>query len=134
MHCTNVYSVIGGGNYCAGGGGVHVGLNSSTTGVNYQLMLGSGSVGSPVSGASGSPLDFGLETGAGTYTVVATNATTGCTDNMSGTVTIVVNPIVTPAITLSSGSGDTVCSGHLVTLTAMTANGWWFRPNISMGC
>ncbi len=34
------YAVTGGGNYCAGGAGVPVGLATSTTGVNYQLLNG----------------------------------------------------------------------------------------------
>ena len=118
----NVYSVIGGGSYCEGGSGVHVGLNSSSAGVNYQLMNG-GPVGAPVAGVAGSPLDFGFETAAGVYTVVATDGTTGCTSNMSGSATIVVNPHVTPAVTLSTGVGDTVCAGHLVSFSALTTNG-----------
>jgi hypothetical protein len=72
-----IFSVTGGGGYCAGGTGVHVGLSSSTVGVNYQLMLGGTMIGSPVAGTSAA-LDFGLQTTAGAYTVVATNATTGC--------------------------------------------------------
>jgi hypothetical protein len=32
-----IYSVTGGGEYCASGNGLPVGLNGSETGINYQL-------------------------------------------------------------------------------------------------
>ncbi|MBX2905734.1 MAG: fibronectin type III domain-containing protein [Taibaiella sp.] len=101
------YSVTGGGNYCTGGSGVHVGLGSSETGVNYQLYNGSTAVGSPVSG-SGAGLDFGLITSAGTYTVRGTNFTTGCVNNMSGSATVGTNPLPT-AQTVTGGG--TICGG-----------------------
>src|SRR5207253_7847377 len=66
------FSVTGGGTYCEGGVGLAVGLSSSQTGVNYQLKRGGSNVGSPVAG-TGSALNFGNQTDAGTYTVVATN-------------------------------------------------------------
>ena len=34
------YQVTGGGSYCSGGTGVAIGLNNSSSGVSYQLMLG----------------------------------------------------------------------------------------------
>jgi uncharacterized protein YjdB len=33
----NVYSVIGGGAYCSGGSGQHIGLSNGDAGINYQL-------------------------------------------------------------------------------------------------
>jgi hypothetical protein len=83
-------NVTGGGAYCAGGSGMPVGLDGSQSGVNYQLELNSSPVGLPVSG-TGSALSFGSQTAAGTYTVVATNATTGCTSTMTGSTTVIVN-------------------------------------------
>ena len=88
------YNVTGGGPYCAGGVGVPVGLSNSETGVNYQLVLnGVTNVGAPVPGTTGLPISFGNQLTAGVYTVVATNATTSCTANMSGSVTISINPV-----------------------------------------
>ena len=94
------YNVTGGGAYCSGGVGSAVGLSNSEVGVNYQLVLNGTNVGSPVSG-TGSAISFGLQTAAGTYTVVATNATTACTDNMTGSVTVSINalPTITPTLT-----------------------------------
>ena len=66
-----------------GSTGVAIGLTGSQTGVNYQLVLGNSSIGTPVTG-TGSALIFGIQSAPGTYTIVATNATTLCSDNMSG--------------------------------------------------
>ncbi len=117
-----VYPVIGGGSYCAGGTGVHIGMAHSTNGINYLLYYGSVPVGIAVIGAGG-PVDLGAQTGAGTYTVIATDATTGCSQNMAGTATVVVNTPVTPFVSISTGVGDTVCAGNTITFTAMPTNG-----------
>ena len=103
----NVYTVTGGGSYCSGGTGVAVGLSNSDAGVNYQLYTGGVATGSPVSGIGG-PISFGLHTTAGTYTVVATNATSGCTIAMSGSVTITINPL--PVVVSVTGGGG-YCAG-----------------------
>ena len=116
------FTVIGGGNYCAGGTGVHIGLNSSATGISYQLYNGSTPEGFPVSGTGG-PIDFGSQTATGTYSVVANNPVTGCTGNMSGTSVVTVSPLVTPSVSISAIGGDTVCSGTPVTVSATVVNG-----------
>ena len=118
----DVYTVTGGGNYCSGTGGVHIGLSNSGAGISYQLFNGTVSAGSPVIG-SGSILDFGSITATGTYTVVATNGTTSCSSNMTGMATVNVTPSVTTAVSISTGSGDTACSGILTTFTAAPVNG-----------
>ncbi len=115
------YSVIGGGNYCAGGAGLHVGLSNSTVGVNYTLYAGTLAAGT-VSG-TGAPIDFGLQTAAGIYTVVATNTSTTCQSNMTGSVTININPVLTPSVSISTSTGTTVCEGNFVTFTATAVNG-----------
>ncbi len=84
------YSVTGGGNYCSGGLGIHVGLQNSESGVNYQLFNGATAVSGFFPGSTGSQIDFGLFQ-AGTYTAVAKNAT-GCTNNMTGSVTVSLTP------------------------------------------
>ncbi len=118
-----VYHVTGGGRYCIGGSGVHVGLNNSTSGISYQLYNGFVLAGSPVTSIGG-PLDFGLQTSAGTYYVMATNPVTLCTRNMSDSAVVAINSTVLPSVTISNGGlGDTVCSGHLIAFTANPVNG-----------
>ena len=115
------YTVTGGGTYCASTPGAMVGISSSDLGINYQLYNGSSTVGGLIGGTGGA-FNFGLEP-SGTYTVVAINASTGCTNNMTGSVTVTSIPTVTPAVTITTGVGDTVCSGTSVTFTALTTNG-----------
>jgi hypothetical protein len=55
-----VFTVTGGGSYCNGGTGVHIGLSGSATGVNYLLYRGSTATGTFA--GTGLPLDFGLQT------------------------------------------------------------------------
>ncbi len=114
--------ITGGGNYCSGGTGVGVGLSSSEIGVDYQLYVGGVATGSPVSGSSLS-ISFGLQTAAGTYTVVATNTSTGCTSSMPGSALVAITPTVVPGVTINTGVGDTVCAGTSLTYTALTVNG-----------
>ena len=65
-----------------------MGLSNTDAGINYQLYRNNTiAVGSPVAG-TGHALDFGNQNTAGTYSVVATNATTGCTANMTGVSTV----------------------------------------------
>ncbi|MCD6011756.1 MAG: C-terminal target protein [Flavipsychrobacter sp.] len=103
----NAYTVTGGGLFCAGGAGVPIGLASSDAGVNYQLYRGTMTIGGPV-GGTGSAITFGNHNIAGTYTVKATIVATGCTQNMTGSVTITINPLPAP-ITMTGGGG--YCTG-----------------------
>jgi hypothetical protein len=103
----SIFNVTGGGSFCSGGTGVAVGLTGSQTGVNYQLFRGASPVGSPVAG-TGSAISFGNQTTAGTYTVVGTNATAGCSTNMTGSAVVTVNP--TPSIFNVTGGGS-FCTG-----------------------
>ncbi|WP_273210387.1 T9SS type A sorting domain-containing protein [Runella zeae] len=84
------YTLTGGGSYCAGGAGVAIGMSNSQAGVNYQLRRSNANIGSPVAG-SGSAISFGNQTLAGTYTVVATQVSSGCTRNMSGSKSVIVS-------------------------------------------
>ncbi len=115
-----VYTVTGGGAYCPGGTGVHIGLSSSATGFSYQLFLGGSSVGSAISG-TGASLDFGLQTTAGIYTVVATNTSTGCVNNMSGSVTVSISPLPTAYTVTGGGSYCTGGAGILIGLSSSQA-------------
>ena len=102
-----LFSINGGGSYCSGSGGVAIGLSGSETGVNYQLKIGAANVGGLVSG-TGNPLNFGNQTAAGSYTVVGTNPSAGCTSTMSGLVNVTVNAIPTAFNVTGGGS---FCSG-----------------------
>src|SRR5206468_2153214 len=90
------------------GPGVVIGLSGSQSGVNYQLVRNSSTnVGSPVAG-TGSAISFAGQTVAGTYTVVAANASTGCTSNMTGSATVTTGTLPT-AFTVT-GVGN-ICNG-----------------------
>jgi hypothetical protein len=106
------HTVLGGGNYCTGGTGVHIFLGTSNPGVNYQLFNGS-TPGISIAG-TGSTLDFGLNTDAGTYTIVADNATTGCSNNMTGSATIGINPL--PSDFSVTGGGSYCLGGSGVSI------------------
>jgi hypothetical protein len=110
------YSVTGGGSYCSGGAGVRVYLSGSQFGVNYQLYNGASTAGSAIGGTSVA-LDFGALTTAGTYTVAATNAITGCTANMSSSASITVNSLPV-AYTLTGGGS--YCEGGTGSVVGLT--------------
>lgn len=94
------YGMSGGGTICAGDAGPSVGLTNSDTGVDYQLKRNGSNVGSPLPG-NGSPLDFGPQATAGTYTIVGSNTTTTCTGSMLGNAVVTVNtsPVLTTDLT-----------------------------------
>ncbi len=120
-----IFNLTGGGPYCTGGTGVHIGLSSSTSGVSYQLYRGTTSVATLT--GTGSALDFGLFTVAGTYTAVATDPATGCSANMTGSTTVVINPLP-GAITGTSN----VCTGLTTTLSDPTPGGTWASSSTSV--
>ncbi len=114
--CTapTAYNVTGGGSYCSGGTGIAVGLSSSESGITYQLQLGGVNNGSAIAGI-GSAISFGLQTATGTYTVVATRTSGGCTASMTGAAVISINALPTA----SAGADVTAnCTNPSTTLTA----------------
>ncbi len=116
------YSVTGGGDFCDMGAGVHVGLANSDIGIDYQLYDGSLTMGGAMSGTS-SALDFGLETKAGIYKVIATNTATGCMNTMSDSAIVIVNPLLVPGVSISTSLFDSVCAGSTDTFRANVVNG-----------
>src|SRR6185503_4881367 len=60
----------------------------------------------------------------GTYTVLATNATTGCTQSMTGSVVVTVNPLPTPILVTGGGP---YCSGG----TGVTVNLIASQPGVN---
>jgi len=123
-----VYNVTGGGSYCAGGPGSDVALSGSDAGIHYQLYLGGVVTGAAIAG-TGMAFDFGMETGAGVYTAVATDATTGCTSSMAGSATVTVAPLPTVTATASS----VACDGSY-TLSAGGATSYTWTPGTGLSC
>ncbi len=113
------YNITGGGDYCTGGTGVSVGLSFSDIGVNYELFL-DGVTTTNILAGTGAALDFGLQTIAGNYTVVATNASF-CTQLMSGSATVTVNSL--PTATVTATGPVAFCTGGTVQLNATNTPG-----------
>ncbi len=97
------FPVTGGGSYCNGGVGVEVGLANSQLGATYQMYINGVIHDIPIPG-TGSALSFGLQVSPGIYTVIGTNDTSGCTNSMAGSVTVVILPIPAPFNVTGGGS------------------------------
>ena len=117
-----VFSVTGGGSFCADDTGAHIYLSGSVKATNYLLYNGGKIATGPIAG-SGGALDFGLQKVGGTYTVVATNTLTGCSNPMSGSAVIKPLPLVTPTASITSLTGDTVCNGVSTTFNGTITGG-----------
>jgi len=113
------YSLTGGGEYCIGGPGVTVGLSGSQPGVSYQLFNNLNPVGTPVTG-TGSPISFGNQSLAGNYTVEATRASTGCSNTMGSTVSVIINPLPVA----NAGIDQTIPYGTNTTLNGSVSGGF----------
>jgi hypothetical protein len=107
-----LFNVSGGGSICAGGSGLPVTLSGSETGVSYDLILGGVTL-TTING-TGSSINFGNQTGSGTYTVEATYISSGCSANMLGSANIINLPLPT-AFTISAD--PTICIGGTASLT-----------------
>ena len=116
------FNVIGGGNYCVGTGGVLVQLDNSETGVAYQLMNGTLPVGTPITGTGAGVLNFGLQTVPGTYTVAASNLTSLCANNMTGSATVATNPLPVASSVMGGGNYCMGGTGSDVYISASDAS------------
>ncbi|HEX2935621.1 MAG TPA: hypothetical protein VHO72_09740, partial [Bacteroidales bacterium] len=103
--------------YCTGGIGVTLTLSGSKVGINYQLKKGASNDGAVVAG-TGAPLTWTNKT-AGTYTVIATNPTTTCSEVMNGSVVVTANPL--PVAYNLTASSATYCS-HTTGVTLNLSN------------
>jgi autotransporter-associated beta strand protein len=121
--CVNptAFTVTGGGAYCSGGTGVVIGLSNSETGVQYQLILSATNNGSPVSGTN-SAISFGLRTAAGTYTVLGTRTSGGCSTTMTGNAVVSVNPRPTVSVAKVDDNCQVSAGTITVTITGGTPN------------
>ncbi len=115
-----VQTVSGAGTYCAGTPGAEITMASSEPSVLYRLYRGAVNIGS-LSG-TGSPAGFGSYAVSGIYSVVATT-TAGCMAAMSAPQDVIIQPLVTPVVTITSDIADTVCQGTTGTFTAVPVNG-----------
>lgn len=122
-----VFNVSGGGTYCSSDTGLHVDLSGSDTGISYQLYLGTGSTGFAVRG-TGSPLDMGLQTAAGTYTVVATNTRTSCMNDMNDSAVIAIQPYSVPVATVTALGGTHLRVGQSDELVVTVTSGGGGAP------
>jgi RHS repeat-associated protein len=104
------YTVGGAGAVCAGSGR-SITLSNSQAGVSYQLIMGGNNIGSPILGIPGA-LRWPNQGVAGTYTVRATNSTTGCIRIMTGSVVITINPLPN----LFSVTGGNVCGAASIVI------------------
>lgn len=89
-----VFNVTGTATICSASNGTPIGLSGSQVGAAYQLYLNNTASGTPVQG-TGSAINFGMKTVAGTYTVKATMTATSCNIDMNGNaiITVTNNPI-----------------------------------------
>ncbi len=101
------YPMSGGGTYCAGDPGAHIGIVGSDIGISYQLFEGTTPVGSPLMGTGGA-LDYGIFTSGGPFIVIATDTATGCSDTMTGSATVTASPLPVSFNVMNDGS---YCSG-----------------------
>jgi len=129
------YTVTGGGTICSGGPGVNVGLSNWQPGVRYELYINGIPTGNFKQGPA--PINFGLQTIPGTYTVVATKITAPfCSGTMTGSVTVVVNSIsagtIVNAQTLCTG-GDPVAFTNLIAPSGDGVLSYQWQSNTS-GC
>ena len=129
---STAFNVTGGGGYCSGGGGVAVGLSGSESGVTYYLRNNGVNNGISTNG-TGSLLDFGSQTAAGTYTVSATNGT-GCSALMTTNAVVVINS--QPGIT-TEPVGATVAVGGSATFSVVATGGsltyQWRTNSVNIG-
>ncbi|HPT21889.1 MAG TPA: HYR domain-containing protein, partial [Bacteroidales bacterium] len=114
VNSPSVFNVAASSNsYCSGGTGVDITLSGSETGVNYQLKIDGADDGAPVPG-TGSSLTWSNKT-AGTYSVVASISSGTCTETMSGSPVVTINPL--PASFNVGASSNSYCSGSGVQIT-----------------
>ncbi len=116
---ATAFNVTGGGTICSTSTS-SVGLSGSQTGTTYQLKVGSTNVGSPISG-TGSSLTWSNLSTAGTYTVVATLTSSGCSATMTGSVSITVNSPPTVSNAGPDQTSTAMCGRTSTTLAANNA-------------
>ena len=110
------YNVSGGGAYCASVTGLYISLSNTETGVNYRVYNNGTPVGGIVAGSTGISKNFPIPTTAGTYIIIGTNTTTGCSTTMTGNAVVTVYALPTGSLTVDK---QISCAGDTLTFTAL---------------
>ena len=113
-----VYNVSGGGSYCEGGAGVCISLSGSQLGIEYKLLLNNIYTGTTLQG-TGNALSFCNILTAGNYSLMAFNASTSCSINMTGSATVSVNPLPAQPGTITGNSPVCQGSSHIYTINGV---------------
>lgn len=104
------------------GTSTNISVPGSQTGVKYQLRnnVGNVNIGSPVAG-NGGTINFstGNLSSTTTYNIFATDTTTNCSQQLSPTITITVNPL--PVNRTVAPSSSTVCFGTGTNITVASS-------------
>lgn len=108
----NIYSMLVGGDYCAGQAGIEVKLSDSDLGFNYQLFKDGVASGSPLAG-TGNTLSFGVKP-AGIYTASCTLG--ACVANMLGSTNIYMLDL--PSAAAQPGGTSVMCNNIAGNYTA----------------
>ncbi|MEM0578265.1 beta strand repeat-containing protein, partial [Flavobacterium polysaccharolyticum] len=112
--------VLNGTSPICSGTGTNITVASSVVGVNYQLRTGTTNVGTVVAGDGGTiNLPTGNLTATTTFNVLATNATTSCSIQLTETEEVTVTPTV--SIAAFSPATSTRCQGAGAVTTTTTA-------------
>ncbi|UAY50643.1 PKD-like domain-containing protein [Ferruginibacter albus] len=132
------FSVTGGGSYCSGSGGLTVGLNGSVASqaeyyVTYELYKDGIATGNVITG-TGSAINFGNQTAAGTYTVQATVTATGGSScsaiPTTGNVSVSINPLPTDVTAFATATQIcTGTSGNIQINNSQTGINYQLRDN-----
>ena len=125
------FSVTGGGAYCTGSTGVAVGLDGSESGIMYHLLIDALPSGQMLPG-TGFSLDFGLQTQAGVYTVLAEDTLTLCNATMAGQAVVSIDPLpvfTTQPVDITVNIGGTA----IFTADASPANAYQWQLSTDMG-
>lgn len=136
---TPTLSIVASANPVCSGTAMQFSATATLTGTTpvYQWKVNNTPTGSNSPAFSSSTLNSGDD-----ILCVLTSNATGCltaTTATSNSITAVVNPMVSPGITISTANGPTVCQGSPVTFTANTTNAGgspvyqWKKNNINVG-
>ncbi len=127
----NTFNVTGGGSGC-GGDSFIIGLTGSDAGIGYLLYTNGVPTG-VIAVGTGSAINFGLQSGSGTYTVLATNTTDTSVHWMTGSA--VVSVLIPPTITAQPASVLAATNSSVVFMVTSAGSGLsyqWYRNGVGL--
>jgi len=107
LPAPKIFNVLSTGTYCEGSAGNEIKLSSTETGILYTVYFNGKATNHTILG-TGDAVSLGYFNQEGTYTVLATNTTTGCTNGMNGEISLA--PVPSPTVFNTTGSGK-FCQG-----------------------